>query len=64
MMIEQAQIADQFQTLLGMFQQAHELYADLAASEADPQLKAQLEHLCREKQRHVALTERLLEIVE
>jgi len=63
-MIEQAQITDQFQALLEMLQQAERLYADLAAAAGDPQLKAQLEQLRRDKERHVQLTERLLEIVE
>ncbi|MFB3893341.1 MAG: hypothetical protein ACE15C_15110 [Phycisphaerae bacterium] len=61
-MLEQEQIAEQFQALLEMEKKAEALYAELAAR-ADPALRARIEELRRDKLRHIRLTERLLEIV-
>jgi rubrerythrin len=61
-MLEQEQIAEQFQALLEMEKKAEALYADLAAK-ADPALRGRIEQLRRDKLRHIRLTERLLEIV-
>jgi len=62
-MLEQATLREQFQTLLSQEQQALEAYAELAAKVTDPAVRQQVEQLHRDKQRHVELTERLLEIV-
>ncbi len=63
-MFEQVELARHFQSLLVKEQDAERMYAGLAAEVDDPALKAQVEQLRREKQRHVALAERLLELVE
>jgi len=63
-MFEQSLLRDQFQELLTKERQAAAAYSDLVAKLDDPQLRRQVELLCREKQRHVLLAERLLEIVE
>lgn len=62
-MLEQATLREQFQTLLSQEQQALEAYAQLVAKVTDPAVRQQVEQLHRDKQRHVELTERLLEIV-
>jgi rubrerythrin len=62
--IEQAQLRDRFQVLLAQEQQALLAYEQLAAQISDPGIRDKVEHLLRDKQRHVELTERLLEIVE
>lgn len=61
--LEQALLREQFQTLLAQEQEALAAYADLAAKVNDRAIREQLEQLSRDKQRHVELTERLLEIV-
>lgn len=63
-MLEQALLRDRFEVLLGQQQQALQAYASLAANVVDPSLRDQVEQLQRDKQRHVELTERLLEIVD
>jgi len=63
-MLEQAMLREQFQTLLTRQQRATEVYSELAAKMTDPRLRREVEQLRREKQRHVLLTERLLEIVD
>jgi rubrerythrin len=62
--IEQAQLRDRFQALLAQELQALRAYEQLAAQISDPEIHGRVEHLLRDKQRHVELTERLLEIVE
>jgi len=62
-MLEQATLREQFQKLLAHEQQAMEACAELAASLEDPAIREKVEQLHRDKQRHVELTERLLEIV-
>jgi len=62
-MLEQAMLRDQFQALLTQEKQALAAYADLAAKVTDPSILEQVEQLRRDKQRHIELTERLLEIV-
>jgi rubrerythrin len=62
--IEQAQLRDRFQVLLAQEQQALRVYEQLAAQASDPEIRDMVEHLLRDKRRHVELTERLLEIVE
>jgi rubrerythrin len=64
MTLEQAILRQQLQDLLNQERQAEESYAHLAAQTTDAVVKEQLLQLHREKQRHVRLTERLLEIVD
>ncbi len=61
---EQAMLRERFQDLLALEQQAIKAYAELAARTTDPEIIQKIEHLLQDKQRHVELTERLLEIVE
>jgi rubrerythrin len=63
-MFEQAMLREQFQALLRQEQQAEKLYADLVAKLTDPELLQRVQQLHRDKQRHIRLAERLLEIVE
>ncbi len=63
-MLEQAMLRDQFQALLTQEQQAEKIYAELVAKLTDPELRKQVQQLHHDKQRHIRLTERLLEIVE
>ena len=63
-MLEQTMLADQFQALLYRERQALAAYNDLVAKVTDPKLQQQLQRLLRDKQRHVRMTERLLEIVQ
>ena len=62
-MLEQATLREQFHRLLAHEQQALEACAELAANLEDPAVRQKVEQLRRDKQRHVELTERLLEIV-
>jgi rubrerythrin len=63
-MFEQSEMADQFQVLLRLEEQAEQTYSQMLQQTADPQLRAKIEQLLREKQRHIRLTQRLIEIVE
>ena len=63
-MFEQAVLAEQFESLLYRTQQAEQMYASLADNVADPQLRREIEQLRRDKERHVSLAKRLLEIVQ
>lgn len=62
-MLERSQLRDQFLSLLEQQQQAVALYARLAGAAQDESLREQAIQIHREKQRHIQLTERLLEIV-
>jgi len=62
-MLEEAMLRERFQALLDQQQEAVDACAALATSVDDPALRARIEQLHREKQRHLRLTERLLEIV-
>jgi len=62
-MFEESLLAEQFQKLLDREREAAEVYADLATRLTDPALREQVAQIYREKQRHIELTERLLEIV-
>lgn len=62
--LEQAQLRERFETLLAQEQQALLTYESLLAQAIDPELRAHVETLCRDKLRHVELAERLLEIVD
>lgn len=63
-MLDQARLAEQFGALLERQRQAESTYANMLASVKDAELRAQFEQLLRESQRHIELTERLIEIVE
>ena len=63
-MFEEALLAKQFKSIHTQARQAEQLYTSLAGSITDPDLREQVAQLSREKQRHVRLTERLMEIVE
>ena len=63
-MLEQALLREQFQQLLSKEQEAQNTYAKLAEKVADPATLQQLQLLQRDKQRHIRMIERLLEIVE
>ena len=62
-MFEGAVLAEQFEELLDREQEAVRLYAAWVSEAADPTMREEVEQLLREKQRHIELTERLLEIV-
>lgn len=62
-MFEQAVLAEQFERLLFKQQQAARAYAELLKGLEDPQFRHQLDQIHRDKQRHVRLSERLLEIM-
>ena len=62
--VEHAMLAESFRDLLEQERQAERTYAELVARADDPGVCRQLELILREKQRHVQLVERLLEIVE
>ena len=61
--LEQALLREQFQTLLTQQQQALMACGELLRSVQDPAVREQVQQLHREKQRHIELTERLLEII-
>ena len=63
-MLEQALLREQVQALLAAELQAHDAYAELAEKVSDPSLRQQLQTLCHDKQRHMRLAERLLEILD
>ena len=62
--VEHAMLAESFRDLLEQERQAERTYAELVARADDPEVRRQLKLILREKQRHVQLVERLLEIVE
>lgn len=63
-MLEQAILREQFESLLAKELEAAELYEHLAARTADAGVRREIEHLCREKCRHIRLAQRLIEIVD
>lgn len=63
-MFEQSEMADQFQALLQLEQQAEQTYAQLLGQAPDNELRAKIEQMLREKQRHILLTQRLIEILQ
>lgn len=63
-MLEEAEIAGQFETLLRLEQEAQQVYARLLAQVRDPRMREQLEQSLKAKQKHIRLIERLLEIVQ
>ena len=63
-MLEQALLRKQFETLLADQQAVLGQEEAAAARQADPEAQVHFEALCRDKKRHIRLTQRLLEIVE
>ena len=63
-MLEQALLREQFQALLEQQRHAVRVYADLAGNANDPSVKQEAQQIQRDKERHILLTERLLEIVD
>ena len=63
-MLEQTLLRRQFETLLADQQAVLGQYESVAAQQDDPETQAHFEMLCRDKKRHIQLTQRLIEIVE
>jgi len=63
-MFEEALLAEQFSKLLAHEKEAERMYAGLAGSADDPAVRLEAEQFRRDKQRHVRLARRLLEIVQ
>ncbi len=63
-MLEQALLRKQFETLLADQQAVLGQYESAGARHCDPEARVHFEVLCRDKKRHILLTQRLLEIVE
>ena len=61
-MFEQAMLRELIREFMDETQQVEQTYAGLA-QEGDPARRAEAQQLMREKQRHLELSERLLEIV-
>ncbi|MCE5326417.1 MAG: ferritin-like domain-containing protein [Planctomycetaceae bacterium] len=61
--LQHQQLAEQFQDLLTQEQQVEGSYAAMAARASDPEIRTQLESIRTDKQRHIELIQRLLEIV-
>ena len=62
-MLDEALLRDRFEDLLEQQRQVEGLYSSLAERVDDPAVRDHIDQLCREKRRHIELTERLLEIV-
>jgi len=63
-MLEQAYLREQLQALLDQEHQAAAAYGKLAIDLSDPKLKSHVEHVLRDKHKHIQLAERLLEILQ
>jgi rubrerythrin len=63
-MLEQAILRQRFESLLKTEQEVQRAYEELSRLVQDPLQQAQIQQLIREKQRHIELTQRLLELVE
>ncbi len=63
-MLEHAILRDLFEELCQTSREASEAYESLASHVSDPAVREQVEHVQRDKDRHVYLAERLLEIVQ
>jgi rubrerythrin len=63
-MLEHAILRDLFEELCETSRQASEAYESLSSRLTDPAVREQIEHVQRDKDRHVYLAERLLEIVQ
>jgi hypothetical protein len=64
-MLEQTLLREQFEALLAQHREAIGIYESASACEHfDDEIRAKLAEVCREKKRHIELTQRLLEILE
>ena len=63
-MLEQATLRERFQTLLEQQRQALMVYESVAGLSCDPGVRKQALQIRKEKERHIRLTERVLEIVD
>ncbi|MBS3822080.1 MAG: hypothetical protein KGY81_10000 [Phycisphaerae bacterium] len=64
-MFEQSLLREQFESLLNQQQQAIGHYESASAHDGlDADLRSQLADVCREKKRHIELTQRLIEILD
>jgi ferritin-like metal-binding protein YciE len=62
--LDQAILREQFESLLASERQALDACQKLLSRLSDPSSRKQIEQLMRDKQKHIGLIERLLEIVE
>jgi rubrerythrin len=62
--LEQATLRERFVELLQQQREALAVYESLADRSTDPVVRKQALQLRKEKERHVRLTERLIEIVD
>ncbi len=63
-MFEETILTERFESLLTQSEQAEKMYASLVGSATDPAVRQKLLQLQFDKQRHVRLARRLLEIVQ
>ena len=63
-MLEQATLRERFQAVLERQRQALLVYESVVGLSSDPAVRKQALQLRKEKERHIRLTERLLEIVD
>ncbi len=64
-MLEQSLLREQFEALLAQHEEAIGAYESAVGnSEIDDTLRAQIAEVCRDKKRHIELTQRLIEIVD
>ena len=63
-MLEQALLREQIQAYLATETQAQQAYTRVSAATENPKLREQLEQLNKDTQRHIRLTEQLLEIID
>jgi hypothetical protein len=64
-MLEQSLLREQFESLLAQQQQVVGQYESAASSaEIDEDLRVKLAEVCRDKKRHIELTQRLIEILD
>lgn len=63
-MLEQALLREQVQAILAQERQAEKAYTDLVAKITDAAALEELQALLSDKQRHIRLAERLLEILD
>ncbi len=64
MTLEQISLRQRFESLLDQQRQVLAVYESAAAASTDPAVHKQAIELRKDKERHVRLTERLLEIVD
>ena len=63
-MLEQALLRERFENLLKAEQQAQLAYQEVGRLVADPAQLEQIQQVIRDKQRHIELAQRLLELVD